>query len=187
MEDDGDRWDARYGDRGLATPTPPDALIGRADVLALIPTSGRALDVASGAGAQTLWLADCGLDVVALDVSTVAVRLVEGAAEHSGLADRIDARVHDLDAGLPDDCVGLDVIVCQRFRDPRLYPTFVERLAVGGLGVVTVLSEVGLDGEPGEFHARAGELLAAFDRDDVELLAEHEGDGHATVVFRRAR
>ena len=96
----------------------------------------------------------------------------------------IDARITDLDAGLPDDPIRADVIVCQRFRQPTLYPSIVDRLAVGGLGVVTVLSSVGAD-SPGPFHAPSGELTAAFADTAVDMLHTEEGGGTATVVFRR--
>jgi hypothetical protein len=89
---------------------------------------------------------------------------------------------HDLDAGLPDDCAGpYDVVVCQRYRDPRLYPRLVERLAAGGLLVVTVLSEVG--DEPGRWRAAPGELRAAFG--GLAVLAEREGNGEAGLLARR--
>jgi hypothetical protein len=52
---------------------------------------------------------------------------------------------------------------------------------VGGLLVVTVLSEV--DDDPGPFRAGRGELLAAFG--GLDVLTAQEGNGEATVVARR--
>ena len=40
-----------------------------------------------------------------------------------------------------------------------------------------MLSAVGLDGDPGEFHAPAGELVDAFDETDVDIVAQSERDG----------
>lgn len=190
MRDDAHRWDARYEGRSAATASRPDALTD--EIEALVPTTGAALDVAAGAGAQSLWLARRGLSVIALDVSSVAIGLVREAARATGLDGGIDARVADLDDGLdavldrPDDTPArFDVIVCQRFRAPHLYPAFVERLAPGGIAIVTVLSQVGAS-DPGPFHAPAGELRQAFDRDDVERLRHLEADGQASVVVRRS-
>ena len=90
----------------------------------------------------------------------------------------------DLDDGLAVGLGEFDVIVCQRFRDPRLYPSFVERLGVGGIAIVTVLSAVG-NGNPGPFHAPASELVGAFDRADVEMIYAEEAQGIASVMFRR--
>jgi len=143
-----------------------------------------AIDVACGLGAQTLWLAGRGLHVVALDVSPVAIATVTTAAESADLSEFVDAEVTDLDAGLPADPTAVDLIVCQRFRQPALYPRFVERLRPAGVGIVTVLSEVDAD-SPGAFHAPSGELLAAFDRTDTEVVHHDEGAGRETVVFRR--
>ncbi|MFN3258171.1 MAG: class I SAM-dependent methyltransferase [Ilumatobacter sp.] len=182
MHDDATRWDARYDGHRLASPSRPDALTDELE--SVVPTSGRALDVAAGAGAQSLWLERRGLSVVALDVSPVAVGLVRDAADAAGLAAGIEVRVADLDDGLDPDLTRFDVIVCQRFRAPHLYAAFVERLVPGGIAVVTVLSQVGAD-QPGPFHAPAGELLQAFERDDVELLRHVEADGQASIVVRR--
>lgn len=185
MHDDAARWNARYRDADAPTPRPPDVLVERADLAVLLPTSGTALDVACGLGAQTLWLAERGLRTVALDVSPVAIDAVADAAAAAGISDRVAAAVVDLDAGLPTEPATVDVLVSQRFRQPSLYGDFVERLAPGGVAIVTVLCEVGAD-SPGPFHAPAGELAAAFDRPHIEVLHHDERDGQATIVFRRS-
>lgn len=185
MQQDRERWDARYDGQRPATAAPPDAIAGRSDIDTLIPSTGRAIDIACGSGAQTLWLAERGLEVVALDVSPVALDLLRAAAAASGYAHRIEGRLSDLDDGLPDDLRDVDVIVCQRFRGTGLYSQIVDRLRPGGVAVVTVLSAVGLDGAPGPFHASAGELIDAFSRDDVEIVEHTEAAGAASVVVLR--
>ena len=138
---DRDRWDARHAAVAEDRPVPPDELRDRAE---LLPAGGRALDVACGRGAVAVWLALRGFVVDAVDVSGVGLGAAAGLAGRHGVAAAVRLAAHDLDAGLPDDCAGpYDVVVCQRYRDPRLYPRLVERLAAGGLLVVTVLSEVG--------------------------------------------
>jgi len=187
MDDDRRRWDDRYrGAPPAAAAVEPEAVSSRPDLCELIPTSGQALDIACGSGSTTLWLARRGLTVLALDVSPRAIDLVGQAARAAGVAVRVTAKAVDLDGGLPADAREVDVIVCQRFRDPSLYPTFVERLRPGGIGIVTVLSVVGLVDTPGAFHAPPGELLTAFDRGDAEVLHERETDGVASIVFRRS-
>ncbi len=167
------------------TPQPPEALGLWPDVAALLPTTGRCVDVASGPGAVSLWLVDRGFDVTALDASSVAVDLLATAAAATGSTDRLDARVVDLDDGFPDDLLDVDVVVCQRFRDPALYGPIVELLRPGGLAIVTVLSCVGAT-DPGPFHAPAGELSDAFGADArVEIIHQRETDGVAHVVLMR--
>jgi SAM-dependent methyltransferase len=184
MQDDATRWNDRYRSSPPAAPLRPEVFDDHPELLHLVPDSGIAIDIACGLGRQVLWLADRGLRVVALDVSPVAIDHLELAAKALGLDDRIGARVTDLDAGLPADPAGADVIVCQRFRQPALYPQMVDRLAAGGLAIVTVLSSVGADA-PGPFHAPPGELTAAFAGAEVDILHAEEGGGTATVVFRR--
>ena len=184
VDGDAKRWDGRYESAPPVEARSPEVIARWPDLAALLPTSGRCVDVASGPGAITLWLAGRGLDVTALDISGVAISQLDAAAAAGGLADRVDARTIDLDDGFPDDLRGLDLIVCQRFRDPLLYPVMIDRLRSGGLAVVTVLSSVGVD-DPGPFHAPPGELRAAFTTDRCEILHHHEGDGLAHVVARR--
>jgi len=181
VHEDRVRWDERYAGRTTSNAEAPEHLGDRPELLA----GGRALDIACGPGAQTLWLAERGWDVIALDVSPVAIGLLRRAATDAGVADRVDARIVDLDRGLPTELGRFDVIVCQRYRQPSLYGAIVDHLADGGVAAVTVLSEVGLDGAGGPFHAAPGELVEAFDRPDVEVVDHVEADGTASVVLRR--
>lgn len=189
MDEDRVRWDERYAARAdapTATPQAPEALaLLDEGMLARLPAAGQALDIACGAGGQAVWLAQRGLDVLALDVSPVAIDLTDAAAREHGVENRVDARVHDLDEGLPDDVVDLVLAVCQRFRRPDLTPQLVAALRPGGVALVTVLSVVGHVGDPGTFHAPAGELVDAFSRDDVDIVAQSEHDGVASIVVRR--
>lgn len=64
---------------------------------------GRALDLGCGEGADAIWLAEHGWEVVAADISTTALERVRAQAAARGVADRIDTRQHDLDGGLLPD------------------------------------------------------------------------------------
>ena len=184
MEDDRRRWDARYEDATAGDPVPPDGLAANG-LVGLVATTGRALDVACGLGRQSVWAALRGLDVDAFDVSPVAITRVRELAARHDVADRVHATVHDADDVLAGVTGPYDLVVCQRFRAPALYPVIQRLLASNGVGVVTVLSEVGTDGDPGPFHAPAGELSRAFDAAELEVLADVEQAGEATVVVRR--
>jgi SAM-dependent methyltransferase len=185
MEADRQRWDERYEGAAAASPRPPDVLDGAEELQALLPRGGTAVDIACGAGGQSMWLAALGFEVVALDVSPVAIELTRSAAEAHDLAGKIDARVVDLDDGLPADLHGVAVVVCQRFRGRELYGPISDVLRPGGMAIVSVLSVVGVDGRPGEFHAPAGELVDAFTRADVEIVHHTEEHGLASIVVRR--
>lgn len=180
VEGDAQRWDERHAAAAPATPGPPDGL----PLVAVdVPRRGRALDVACGRGAQVVWAALHGLDVVGLDVSPVAVEAARELARAHGVSRRVDVRVHDLDAGLPEGLGRFELIVCQRFRAPGIVPPLIASLGDGGLAVMTVLSEVGADA-PGPHHAPFGELAATVTATGAEILLSVEGDGQATVVAR---
>ena len=147
---------------------------------------GLCLDVACGLGEQSLWAAENGFDVIAIDASDVAITALNSAAVQLGLRDRIDSRVVDLDDGLPTDAGSrCSLVICQRFRHVDLYEQLVFMLEPGGVVVVTVLSVVGLDSEPGAFHAPPGELVDVFRGLDVVIERHVELDGEATLVARR--
>lgn len=65
-------------------------------------TGGRALDLGCGEGADAIWLAERGWEVVAVDVSTTALARAEADATERGVAARIDFQQHDLTESLPD-------------------------------------------------------------------------------------
>ncbi|MFZ8999326.1 MAG: SAM-dependent methyltransferase, partial [Ilumatobacteraceae bacterium] len=98
MREDAERWNVRHAGRPAPDPAMPKGLGGVS-----VDRSGLCLDVACGLGAQSLWAAREGFDVVAIDASDVAITALNSAALRSGVRDRIDSRVVDLDGGLPAD------------------------------------------------------------------------------------
>ena len=184
MDSDRRRWDKRYADVSTASPAAPDALAAPGAPADVRRAGGRALDLACGTGAVSLWLADGGMEVLAVDVSPRAIALLRRAAGDAGVSALVDARVGDLDAGLPDPGP-FDVIVCQRFRDRRLYPAIVTALTPGGYGCVTVLTVVDRRDPQGRFRAPRRELLDAFAGSELTVLAHRAADGTASIVLRR--
>ncbi len=72
------------------------------------PLAGkRVLDAACGSGAQCVWLADQGAEVIGVDLSP---KMVDEAVRRVG--DRVTFHVADLDGPLPIDSGSLDGITC---------------------------------------------------------------------------
>ena len=65
----------------------------------LLPESGKAVDVASGRGANALLLADAGLQTTAIDISPVGIEQLQSSAQKRSL--NIETRVEDLSVGSP--------------------------------------------------------------------------------------
>lgn len=120
------KWDKRYSD---SNPYPPPAAV-LSENLHLLPRRGLALDLACGLGANALWLAERGLDVVARDLSPVAIERLEREAAARGL--RIEARVRDVCA-LPPEPGAFDVILVSHFLERDLAPALMDALRPGGL------------------------------------------------------
>jgi SAM-dependent methyltransferase len=180
-EEDRLRWDARHEASGdLSDSEDPQIPAVFVPYERLFPRSGFALDLACGRGAVSVWLARRGLEVLGVDISSVALERARHLALRHGVSGRCRFHVADLDFGLPCSPPA-GMVVCHMFRDHRLYRPIIERLTGGGLLAVAVLSEVGA--EPGPFRAGAGELTEAFA--ELSVLADEEGQGRAWLLARK--
>ena len=124
-----DKWDARYAagayaDREHST----QLLVDWAPKL----TAGSALDVACGAGRNAIFLAQCGFETDAVDISRNALERARSTAHEKQLnVNWIEA---DLDLGEAAFPARLyDVVLLVRYVDMDLYPLLINLLAPGGL------------------------------------------------------
>ncbi len=94
-----------------------------------LPQKGRALDIACGTGAVSLFLADHGFTVDAVDISDVA--LAGFAKQHP----RVRAVCADLDAfDLATDRYRLVTNI--RYLNRRLFPQIIAALQSGGVLII---------------------------------------------------
>jgi len=124
------KWDERYRCGSYGGREHPTALL--AEWEPRLP-HGRVLDVACGAGRNSLFLAATGRQVDAIDISAVGLEQGRAAAERRGLDIRwIET---DLEAGesdvLPPERYALIVLV--RYVNPQLLGRLFERLEYGGV------------------------------------------------------
>jgi len=107
---------------------------------------GVALDLGCGEGGDAIWLAANGWQVVAIDVSTTALRRGAADARAAGVADRIEWQAHDLAQWSPDR--DFDLVSAQFLHSPLPLPredilkTAAAAVVVGGTLLVVGHAEV---------------------------------------------
>ncbi|MCU0272172.1 MAG: class I SAM-dependent methyltransferase [Acidimicrobiales bacterium] len=154
-EHDRELWNDRYRGRAAADGAPSDFVASLDDVL---PSAGRALDVAGGAGADAVLLAERGLTVTLLDVSDEALRLARDRATAHGVT--LSTVRLDLEAEPPPPGPW-DVILVRHYLQRPLLPRLGDLLAPGGLLCVCIATRRNLERHPrpsARFLLEPGEL-----------------------------
>ena len=126
-DSDRKRWNERYQARPATVRGGSPFVIASADML---PTTGRALDLAGGDGRNAFWLAARGMQVTVADISEVALQRVTERAEATGLD--VTTCELDLQRELPPGGPW-DLIICVLYLDRALLGRIHELLAPGGL------------------------------------------------------
>ena len=127
-DEDRSRWDRKYEQARAAETLEADPWL--VDAIQNIPP-GRSLELACGLGENAVWMATCGWQVDAVDVSVHALAVASQLAQRHGVTPRLIAA--DLDRFLPLP-QAYDLIVVFRFLDRDRLPGLITRgLAPGGL------------------------------------------------------
>ncbi len=119
-------WNERFADGAYENRTYPNTVLK--EWIEFLP-KGKALDVACGAGRDSIFLAQNGFDVTGTDISSVALARAETRARQEGL--KINWCEHDLDSGLSFSSK-FDVILMIRFMNNRLLEALPRYLNPGG-------------------------------------------------------
>jgi tellurite methyltransferase len=154
-DDDRERWNDRYRGRAPGEGAPSDFVAWLEGVL---PSAGRALDVAGGAGADAVLLAERGLAVTLLDVSDEALRLARDRATAHGVT--LSTVRLDLEAE-PPPAGPWDVVLVRHYLQRPLLPRLGGLLAPGGLLCVCIATRRNLERHPrpsARFLLEPGEL-----------------------------
>lgn len=186
------RWDERYREgcspgRDQVSPW----LLKHAHLL----QGGQALDVACGRGRHSLWLAELGYDVDAVDISAAALQILARRASERGLAARLRLMQADLVQWRPEP-ERYDLVLVTRYLNRQLWPHLQAALKPRGLLIYrsfhTDRHRLRSDLKR-EHMLQPGELLLAFA--GMELLAYEErrlppggndiNDCTASILVRR--
>jgi SAM-dependent methyltransferase len=121
------KWNHIYSQAGPAR-YPAVQVLAENDFL--LPTTGMALDLACGLGANAIFLAEQGLVVTAWDISSVAIDKLTAYAVQKGL--NVNACQQKITANSFTGC-SFDVIVVSRFLDHTLSDAIIGALKPDGL------------------------------------------------------
>ena len=157
----------------------------------LLPTAGRALDLACGRGRNSLFLAERGLSVTALDISAEALAQLRAEADSRHLA--IETRRVDLEADPQLPAAAFDLVIQLFFLQRSLFPQLLGAVRPGGIAVVRTLSSAGpFPGGPNnpDFVLHPRELLEVFAgweilRHEEGVEPSRKGGSLAGIVARR--
>ena len=160
-ETDKKKWDDRYSqDIGNLTPS---SLLRKHIHQA---TVRRALDIACGNGKNSIFLAEQGFAVDAVDISSVAIENLREKALG------INAQCKDLDE-YHIEKASYDLILNANFLDRRLFPYIISGLQTGGLLVFESFAGT----KTSKYCLGPNELLQAFSSLHIIYYAESEIPG----------
>jgi tellurite methyltransferase len=199
-----DEWDARYREReACCAPVRPASIL--LEALPLLPR-GRALDIAAGAGANAVFLAENGWQVTAVDFSSTGLAFAERLAEERGVAclragkPGANARLRPPGPGVTLVCADLekihlpvasfDFVLCLRYLERSLFPQLVRALRRHGVllyETYTLEQLRFLEGPHNPAHLlRPGELREAFPLLEILFCRElAAGMGIASLLARK--
>lgn len=170
MKEDAQKWNRVFSSKQGPAPTPPEFLTRNYHRL----KPGTVLDVASGDGANALFLAEQGFAVTAVDIAQAGLaRLLDLAAKRN-----LEIGTREVDLDLPASLkqfTGYDNLVISRYKPPSAaWPQLVKCLAPEGILALSTfnLSHHEKTGFNRQFCLSPGELESIHP--DLKLL-HYEG------------
>ncbi len=169
---DREKWDQRYREGAYASRNyPSEFLRNRAELLNI----GRAMDLACGLGRNSIYLAELGFEVDAIDVSLVGLEIAREKAKERRLL------IHWLNEDLVNDWTiptqQYDLILMFRFVSSEVLLKLPQLLALGGALIIEEHLQwpqgnvVGPSGN--RFRVKPGELMEGCK--ELDVLFHYEG------------
>ena len=178
---DAEKWDRKYRDQEQTCSQAAKVLF---ENQYLLPTKGCALDVACGLGANSLILAEHGLETHAWDISKQALGQLENNAANLNINLTVEQR--DI-VTKPPGPESFDIIVVCRFLDRSLIPQLIKAIRQDGLIFYQTFIKDKRDkfgpSKP-EYRLDANELLSLFKSMQIVFYREDARIGALEKGFR---
>ncbi len=184
------RWDERYRERPEAWNEPDEFLVRAWDQFLRERPAGVALDLAGGAGRNSLFLLERGWRVDLVDISEVALGLAKEKFQLSSATGKLNTET--LDLNVTDDLGRdkYDLIVVFYFLRRELFPALLAALKPSGMLIYRTytIDRMNVPGGPTDpaYLLQPGELREAFDELDIVLYNETKtGKAAAELVAKK--
>ncbi len=181
------KWNRRWASRNYVIDIEPRVTLS--EWIETIP-AGRVLDIACGDGRNSLYLAQNGFVVDAIDISIAALKLVQRGAMDRGT--HVNLILADLDNYVVPQAT-YDLITCSFYLNRELIPSIKNGVKPGGFVIYEqhyVPYGTGLDDGNIGFKLRAGELPVLFQDMEIKFFSEgnlQELDDEASIARLVAR
>lgn len=155
---DAERWDKRY--RSGEAPEEPNSFLREHH--SLLPQHAQVLDVACGAGRNTIYLAQLGNDVTGVDYSAEGLLIARRRAHAAGVNPALV--LADLEQWVPPQA-NFDLITCFYYLNRSIWQRLSDALRPDGLLMVETYTTAQLAFKPQinpDFLLQPGELAATF-------------------------
>lgn len=179
------KWNQKYKDRLLSN-NPPATNRRLLDLSAYL--NGRsAIDFASGLGGNSIYLAELGYDVTAIDISDVAISYLREQAAVRNLP--ISAKLADLTKESTDLTNNqYDLAVMTYYLDRSLLPYIKQTINTDGYLFFETYYENGTNKNQhisSRYKLESNELLKEFGDWKILFFEENEQEGRQTIFCRK--
>ncbi len=184
------RWDERYRERPESWTTADEFLTHSYDQFLRERPAGVALDLAGGAGRNSMFLVERGWRVDLVDISEVALGMAKEKFQASSAPGKLNTEALDLNLTGDLGRDKYDLILVFYFLRRELFPALIAALKSGGMLIYRTytIDRMNVPGGPTDpaYLLQPGELREAFNELDVLYYRETKtGKAAAELVARK--
>lgn len=180
-----DKWNQLHSNAGDRFPEPCTVL---KNTSYLLPAAGTALDIACGLGGNALYLAQCGLQTTAIDISEVGIGRLQKQASLRNLSIQAVVAAADCDYFMNTGHDPFDVIAVSNYLDRDLFRVLPSLLKSEGLLFYQTFVKDKADPEIGpsnpQYLLDVNELLALTATLECRLFYDLGSTGQLTEGLR---